>query len=282
MYLMSYLFKQSFGLFVVYCRLKQSNGIVFIPQLVINLSNLLELNKYVRKSLKVVLWIIATIILLVVAIAISLNIPAVQDFVKGKAIAYLKNKTHTEVSLESIKIALPKDIVLNKFYMEDKKGDTLLYAQKLAVDISLFKLLSNKIEINNIELEKIRANVTRINPDTTFNFSFLLDAFMSEQKKPEDQVKKDTTSTMKFSISKISLKDIGIVYRDDVAGNDVSVNLGEFKTNIKDFDLDNQHYVIKDLVLKNTSLKYLQQKPLTQLADHLENSMDTAIKGVLV
>ena len=240
------------------------------------------MNKYVRKSLKVVLWIIATIILLVVAIAISLNIPAVQDFVKGKAIAYLKNKTHTEVSLESIKIALPKDIVLNKFYMEDKKGDTLLYAQKLAVDISLFKLLSNKIEINNIELEKIRANVTRINPDTTFNFSFLLDAFMSEQKKPEDQVKKDTTSTMKFSISKISLKDIGIVYRDDVAGNDVSVNLGEFKTNIKDFDLDNQHYVIKDLVLKNTSLKYLQQKPLTQLADHLENSMDTAIKGVLV
>ena len=148
------------------------------------------MNKYVRKSLKVVLWIIATIILLVVAVAISLNIPAVQDFVKGKAIAYLKNKTHTEVSLESIKIALPKDIVLNKFYMEDKKGDTLLYAQKLAVDISLFKLLSNKIEINNIELEKIRANVTRINPDTTFNFSFLLDAFMSEQKKPEEEVKK--------------------------------------------------------------------------------------------
>lgn len=208
--------------------------------------------------------------------AISLNIPAVQDFVKGKAIAYLKNKTHTEVSLESIKIALPKDIVLNKFYMEDKKGDTLLYAQKLAVDISLFKLLSNKIEINNIELEKIRANVTRINPDTTFNFSFLLDAFMSEQKKPEEEVKKDTTSTMKFSISKISLKDIGIVYRDDVAGNDVSVNLGEFQTNIKDFDLDNQHYVIKDLVLKNTSLKYLQQKPLTQLAAHLEKSIDTA------
>ncbi|MGY0038359.1 AsmA family protein [Pedobacter sp. NJ-S-72] len=109
------------------------------------------MNKYVRKSLKIVLWVIATIILLVVGIAISLNIPAVQNFVKGKAIDYLKNKTHTEVSLESIKIALPKDIVLNKFYIEDKKGDTLLYAQKLAVDISLFKLLSKKIEINNIE-----------------------------------------------------------------------------------------------------------------------------------
>jgi hypothetical protein len=220
--------------------------------------------------------VIASIIFLVVGIAISLNIPAVQNFVKGKAVNYLKNKTHTEVRLESIKIALPKDIVLNKFYIEDKKGDTLLYAQKLAVDINLFKLLNKKIEINNIELEKIRANVTRINPDTTFNFSFLLDAFMSEQKKSEEQVKQDTSSTMKFSISKISLKDIGIIYRDDIAGNDVSLNLGEFQTNIKDFDLNNQHYVIKDLILKNTSLKYLQQKPLTQLAAHLEKSIDTA------
>jgi len=234
------------------------------------------LNKYVRKSLKVILWIIASLIMLVIVIAVALNIPAVQNFVKDKAIGYLKNKTHTEVSLESIKIALPKDVVLNKFYMEDKKGDTLLYAQKLSVDISLMKLLSNTVEINNIEVEKMRANVTRINPDTTYNFSFLIDAFMSEQKKPQAEVDKDTTSTMKFSINKISLKDIGIVYRDDVAGNDVSVKLGEFQTNIKDFDMENQHYVIKNLSLKNTTLKYLQQKPLTQLTAQIEKSLDTA------
>lgn len=209
-------------------------------------------------------------------IALSLNIPAVQNFVKDKAITYLKNKTKTEISLESIKIGLPKDVILNKFYIEDKKGDTLLYAQRLAVDISLLKLLNNKVEVNNITLQKIRANVTRINPDTSFNFSFLIDAFMSEQSKSEEQVQKDTSSTLKFSISKINLADIGIVYRDDVAGNDMSLNLGEFKANIKDFDLDRQHYVIKTLALNNTSVKYLQQKPLTQLQHHIENSIDTA------
>ncbi|WP_316840482.1 translocation/assembly module TamB domain-containing protein [Pedobacter gandavensis] len=234
------------------------------------------MNKYIRKSFKVLLWIIASIIMLVVLLALSLNIPAVQNFVKDQAISYLKNKTKTEVSLESIHIAFPKDIVLNKFYLEDKKGDTLLYAQKLAVDLNLFKILNNKVEINNISLEKIRANVTRINPDTTFNFSFLVDAFMSDQKKPEDQVEKDTTSTLKFSVSKISLDDIGIVYRDDVAGNEVNLHLGEFKTDIKDFDMDQQKYVIKSLSLKNTDLKYAQKKPLTQLKAHLEESIDTA------
>jgi hypothetical protein len=234
------------------------------------------LNPYIRKTLKVILWVIASVIMLVVLIALSLNIPAVQNFVKNKAINYLKNKTHTEVRLESIKIAFPKDVVLNKFYIEDQKKDTLLYAQRLAVDISLMKLINNKVEINNIELENIRANVTRINPDTTFNFSFLMDAFMSEQTKPEEEVEKDTTSTMKFSLDKVSFKDIGIKYRDDVAGNAVALHLGEFTSRIKDFDLTGQHYVIKSLALKNTSLNYLQQKPLVQLANHLEKTVDTA------
>jgi hypothetical protein len=233
------------------------------------------LNKYIRKGLKILLWIIASVILLVLLVALSLNIPAVQNFVKDKAIGYLKKKTHTEVRLESIKIALPKDIVLNQFYIEDQKKDTLLYAQKLSVDISLFKLLSNKVEINNITLQKIRANVTRIHPDTSFNFSFLVDAFMSDQKKPEDEVEKDSTSTMKFAIDKVNFEDIGIVYRDDVAGNDVKLHLGEFKAKLKEFDLANQHYVIRTLALSNTSLTYLQKKPLTQLAEHLEKSIDT-------
>jgi hypothetical protein len=234
------------------------------------------LNKYIRKSLKILLWVLASIVLLLVLIALSLKIPAVQNFVKDQAINYLKNKTKTEISLETISIALPKDIVLNKLYVEDKKGDTLLYAQKLAVDISLFKLLCNTVEVNSISLQKMRANVTRINPDTSFNFSFLVDAFMSEQTKPEEEVQKDTTSTLKFSVGTISLEDIGIVYRDDVAGNDMKLNLGEFNARLKTFDLNNQHYIIKTLSLNNTSVKYLQQKPLTQLKTHLEHSIDTA------
>ncbi|RZL49527.1 MAG: translocation/assembly module TamB [Pedobacter sp.] len=234
------------------------------------------MKKYLRKSLKILLWLIASIIILVVLVALSLNIPAVQNFVKDRAITYLKNKTKTEVRLESIKIALPKDVVLNKFYIEDRKGDTLLYAEKLQVDISLFKLLKNTVEINNIELKNIRANVKRINPDTTFNFSFLVDAFMTEEKKDPE---KDTTSApLKFRIDKVLFTDIGITYHDDVAGNNVKVYLGEFKTKIKDFDLAKQNYGIKTLSLKNTTLNYLQQKPLTQLVQHLTNSVDSAQK----
>jgi hypothetical protein len=201
-----------------------------------------------------------------------------KTFVKDRAITYLKNKTKTEVRLESIKISFPKDVVLNKFYIEDRQGDTLLYAEKLQVDISLFKLLKNTVEIKNIELKKIRAKVKRINPDTAFNFSFLVDAFMTDQKKPEE-TDSDSSSTLKFSVDKALFQDIGLTYHDDVVGNDVKLNLGELKARFKDFDLKNQHYVIKTIGLKNTSLNYLQQKPLTQLAQHLKNKVDSTKKS---
>lgn len=207
----------------------------------------------------------------------------VQNIVKNKAINYLKNKTKTEIKLESIKIGLPKNVVLSNFYIEDRKRDTLLFAEKLKVDISLFKLLNNKVEINNIELKNIRANIKRINPDTNFNFSFLVDAFMSEQKKPDEAIKKDSTSTLKFSINKILLNNIGLTYKDDIAGNEMKLYLGEFSSGVKDFNLAKQHYVIKKLSLKNASLTYLQQKPLTQMVKQIaENVKQTKKeKGIL-
>ncbi|OUC14963.1 MAG: hypothetical protein B0A82_09405, partial [Alkalinema sp. CACIAM 70d] len=92
------------------------------------------------------------------------------------------------------------------------------------------------------------------------------------------KVAEDTTSTLKFSISKVLFEDIGLTYHDDVAGNDVKLHLGEFTTKIKTFDLNKQRYLIKQLSLKNTSLNYLQQKPLTQLVQHISKSVDSAEK----
>lgn len=236
------------------------------------------MNKYLRKSVKIFLWTVAIIVLLIVTLAVSLNIPTVQNFVKDKAIAYLKNKTKTQVSLKKIYIGFPKNIVLDEFYIADKKGDTLLYAGKLAVDISLLKLIDNQVEVNNLLLKNVRANVKRINPDTAFNFSFIVDAFAGEAKKPEEETKKDSAATLKFAIDQIAFEDIGLSYRDDVSGNHVKLYLGAFKTKIKTFDLAHQHYVIKALTLNNTDFSYLQQKPLTKLLVAKPNLADTAQK----
>ncbi len=188
---------------------------------------------------------------------------------------YLQKKTGTTVRLDRISIGLPRDISLEHLYVEDLNGDTLLFAKKLEVDVQLFKLIQNKLEIQYLGLEKIRANISRKSPDTTFNFSFLMNAFMSEQEKPEEKIEKDSTATLKFAIDRIKLEDIGIAYRDDLSGNEALVRLGLLDTRLKVVDPEQQQYAVRKLLLSNTSVKYAQ-KNMPELAPPAKSEVATA------
>ena len=105
------------------------------------------MKKYLRKIAKITAIIIASFILLLILLALAINIPFVQNFAKDKVISYLQKKTATEIRLERINIGIPRDLSLKNFYIADKKHDTLLFAEKLAVDIDMLKLLKNNVEI---------------------------------------------------------------------------------------------------------------------------------------
>ncbi|MBB3968612.1 translocation/assembly module TamB domain-containing protein [Mucilaginibacter phyllosphaerae] len=213
------------------------------------------MERFGRIALKTILWIIASIIFLVLLVVILIQVPAVQNFAKDKAVTFLQNKIHTKVEIGHISLGLPKLLVLEDVYFEDQKKDTLIAGDKLKVDITLMKLLKNKVEINEINLEGITANVSR-GPDSLFNFDYIIKAFAGEQKK---EVKpEDTTSTMKFSVDKIILDRINIKYKDASTGNDVKFLLGHFDTRITDFDLDKMKFTIPKINLSGVNAKILQ------------------------
>jgi hypothetical protein len=213
------------------------------------------LERFGRIALKTILWIIASVIFLVLLVVILIQVPAVQNFAKDKAVTFLQNKIHTKVEIGHISLGLPKLLVLEDVYFEDQKKDTLIAGDKLKVDITLLKLLKNKVEINEINLEGITANISR-GPDSLFNFDYILKAFAGEQKK---EVKpEDTTSTMKFSVDKIILDKINIKYKDVTTGNDVKFLLGHFDTRIKDFDMDKMKFTIPKINLSGVNAKIIQ------------------------
>lgn len=214
------------------------------------------MEKYGRIFLKVVLWLIVSVIALVLLVVVLIQIPAVQNFAKDKAVSFLEGKIHTTVRIGHISLGLPKLLVLENVYFEDQKKDTLLAGEKLKVDISLFKLLDNQIEINELNLQGITSHITRTLPDSNFNFTYIIKAFASEQKKP----KSTDTATMKFSINKINLDRIHIKYNDAVSGNDVAFNLGHFDTDIKDFDLDKMKFTVPKITLSDVNAKVIQHK----------------------
>ncbi|MFT4094627.1 MAG: translocation/assembly module TamB, partial [Niabella sp.] len=230
-----------------------------------------------RKVLKIFLWVIAGIIMLVILTAVSLTIPAVQNLVKNKVISYLKKKTDTEISLERISISFPTGLELDKFFIADKKKDTLLYAGKLAVQLDMLGLLKSRVALNDIELEKVYANVYRLHPDTVFNYQFLVDAFASADKAPEEPVK-DTSAPLQLRLDRIAFNDIRLKYKDDVTGNDAGLSLGKLQAKVDKFDLESMHYVLNKLELASTQLHYYQNKPLTVLRQKADAAIDSTEK----
>ena len=216
------------------------------------------MRKFGLISLKIILWTIGILLFLLILVFVLIRIPGVQNLAKNKVVSYVEGKIKTNVEIDKISLNLPKLLVLEGVYFEDQKRDTLLAGDTLRVDISLLKLLSNNVEINEIDLRGVTVNVQR-NADSVFNFDYILKAFMTEQKK--DPALTDSTSAMKFSINKINLDRIKLRFNDAVMASDMNVYLGHFDTRVREFDLDKMKFSIPKIKLFGLNANIIQSKP---------------------
>jgi len=225
-----------------------------------------------KKTLRVLLWCVVSVVALLLLITILIQIPSIQNFAKDKAITYLHNKIKTKVALDKILIKFPKDVVLEGFYFEDQKKDTLLAGKRLVVDVDLFKLVSSELEINSVSLENTKANISR-NKKGDFNFDYIIKAFESkEPKKPDPDSK-----PFKISVVKVNLDNIKFNFKDDYSKNDIRVNLTHFDTRFKEFDLDKMDFNIPNIDLRGLKL-VLNQDVVEKIAEVSVKTADTISK----
>ena len=232
------------------------------------------MERFGRIALKTTLWIVASIIFLVLLVFILIQVPAVQNFVKNKAVTFIQGKIHTKVKIGHITLGLPKLIVLEDVYFEDQKKDTLIAGEKLKVDVDMLGLLHHKVQVNEIDLQGITANINR-GADGVFNFGYIMKAFAGEQAKPVKPT--DTSSTMKFSIGKVMLDRINISYKDKLTGNDIKFQLGHFDTRIKDFDMDKMKFTIPKITLSGFNIRIIQTPTTQSIA---KAAIDTAVNPI--
>ncbi|AXB56734.1 translocation/assembly module TamB domain-containing protein [Flavobacterium fluviale] len=227
---------------------------------------------YFKKTLRVLLWCVVSIVALLLLLIILIQVPSVQNFVKDKAITFLHNKIKTKVSLDHISIKFPKDVVLEGFYFEDQKKDTLLAGKRLEVDVDLFKLVSSELEINSVSLENVKANISR-NKDGVFNFDYIIKAFESKEPKVEDPDAKP----FKISVVKVNLDQVKFNFKDDFSKNDIRVNLTHFDTKFKKFDLDQMDFNIPNINLNGLKV-VLDQDVVERIAEVSVKTVDTISK----
>ena len=217
---------------------------------------------------KVFMWIFGSIFGLLALVFILLFLPPVQDFLTGKAEDFLSKKLTTKVEVETIRLSLPLGLSINGLYIEDKQQDTLLYAGHFEADINPFALIKKTLQITEIKLEDVYANIW-IAEDSTSNIDFLNTAFAptDSAKMADDQTTtqiqaNDTTSGAGFVISLggIDFKNINAKFEDRFNGNDIEGKIGQIKVDVNDFDLENLTFTVHKLLLKDTDVRYVQTK----------------------
>ncbi|MEO6845545.1 MAG: hypothetical protein ABI184_10240, partial [Ginsengibacter sp.] len=83
---------------------------------------------------KVLAWIVASFILLIVLVLILIQTSFVQNFARKKVVSYLENKLKTKVEIGKLTIKFPTALSLQNVFFEDQFKDTLLYGGEIKVD----------------------------------------------------------------------------------------------------------------------------------------------------
>ncbi len=166
-------------------------------------------------------------------------------FCQKKIVAYLEQKLGTALAIKRLDISFPKMLVLEGVYVEDQTKDTLLAGHQLKVDIDLFQLLNNRVQINEIVLKGITLKLKRQRPDQPFNYQFIVDAFATEEKNPSPD-----TSALIMAVDKMILDDTRLVFLDVVTGNDVDVYLGHAQLRIARIDANKLEYDVPQIDIR--------------------------------
>src|SRR5690606_23165717 len=148
--------------------------------------------------LKITLWTLVGLLLLGAGLIYSLRYPSVQTYFAKKAAAYLSDELHTTVSLQGIYFNPFSSLILHGLYIEDLKGDTLLYSHRLSASVNLRRLTNAEIAVRRIHLTDSRFSLKRDSSGT--NLSFILDYF-----RPDNRNEQPTSKQITWNIDELSL-----------------------------------------------------------------------------
>jgi translocation and assembly module TamB len=201
---------------------------------------------------------LAILILMVVVVGL-VQTPYVQNIIRGKAEKYLADKLGTRVRIGGLRIDFPHRVLLTDVYIGDKHQDTLLSAGLIHVEMNMWEILHNHVDVAELQLAGLVLHVSRRMPDTIFNFQFIPDAFAG--KEPATPRPK-SGSPMRISLGDIRLDNAHLVYYDTVTGNDDELLIAHSLTKWDVFDPSAGHFSINSFSMQGGQARIWQGQPL--------------------
>ncbi|MGB5819183.1 MAG: translocation/assembly module TamB domain-containing protein [Saonia sp.] len=208
--------------------------------------------------LKRIAKVFALLVIAFICLVLFIRSPWGQHIIVTKAIAYISDKTGTTVEIDKLFITFSGDVQLNGLYLEDQKGDTLLYSRSLKADIALSPLIfGNTFSLDAADWYGVTAKINRDRDTEKFNFDFLLEAFVSEN----TPTSPEASEPFAIDIGTVTLNDFSIDYNDAYLGIDSKIILGKLFLDADNLDLESMQFALDDLEIYDSRFTYRQIKP---------------------
>jgi hypothetical protein len=135
-----------------------------------------------------------------------LRLSSVQTYITSKFSDRLSEDLNTKISVDRIDLKWYFDVELEGFYAEDLKGNPILEAPKLELDLDYLRMFDRQILIKKIDLYNAKLAYRKYTGDTFTNIQFILDHFKKEDSDTSESVAWDV------QISGIGLYNTSVIY----------------------------------------------------------------------
>lgn len=199
-------------------------------------------------------------LLIVFVIAVLLiRTPYVQTRIVNFAEGEFEAITGRQLSIDHLYISFKGQLLIDRIFLEDFKGDTLLYGNHISVGFNIPALFRNKIEAEHILLDGVVFNMLRNDTDSTFNFDYIIQSFGDESKTPDTVEIENPSSSLSILADQLTLKDFKYIFMDQVSGFDVSANGKLITISEAQVNLDSLAIQASRLTIDNVEGSFVQK-----------------------
>lgn len=207
------------------------------------------MKKVLRFLWKLVKWVLLSVILLLILIAVVVKVPAVHDFLLHKGTEYFNEKTGGNLSIESIDLRIPTYVQLSGISLKTPDNEKLADIGNIEVSIGWRYIFKKTIRIDKLVLENADARL--INADGSgWNYDFIVAGFSDSTAVPEPV---DTTATpWDFSLGYARLGNINFTYFDSETNDSIATALSDVKITMDRVSVSDNAYLVDKISMADS------------------------------
>jgi hypothetical protein len=209
---------------------------------------------YLKKGVKILGYVIASLAGLLLLLWLLIRIPAVQTRLVHYATFQASKTLKTEIKIGSVDFSPFNRFYINEMLVRDQSKDTLLYVGSLKLKITDWFFVKDKVTIHYFGLANAYINTKRT--DSTWNYNFLIEAFAS------DKQTANQPSNIALDLKEIELDNIRYHTTDKWRGEDQLISLKSFTLSANQIDIKNNKIALNKILIEEPYFKLNQYEGL--------------------